>query len=238
MLTILICDDEKSFVDSLCLKIRDIISKGGYCDLQYEFKLTNDSTVALDYCINNSVDIAFLDIDMPGINGFDVATVLNERQKATKLIFVSNFDHFVYTSLKFKPFRFIRKSVVDKELKEALDSALHKIFIDNGFLILSNKYFNEKILYSDILYIESKGNYVEITTVDEEKYLHRTTLGLLYEDLKNYDFIRIHSGFIVSMSKIKFLKSDTVELKNGTTLKVSRKYVNEVKDRFYKYLRR
>ena len=56
--------------------------------------------------------------------------------------------------------------------------------------------------------------------------------------LKNYDFIRIHSGFIVSMSKIKFLKSDTVELKNGTTLKVSRKYVNEVKDRFYKYLRR
>lgn len=169
MLTILICDDEKLFAESLCIKLRDIIAKGKYCDFQYDIIVSSNSTLAIDYCINNTVDIAFLDIDMPGINGFDMATVLNERQKNTKLIFVSNFDHFVYTSLKFKPFRFIRKSVIDKELKEAFDSALSEIFIDNGFLILSNKYLNEKVLYSNIMYIESKGNYVEITTVGEQK---------------------------------------------------------------------
>lgn len=237
MITILICDDEKVFTDSIQEKLTNIISKGKYCDFQYNIVVENDPSRAIDFCINNIVDIAFLDIDMPGINGFDIAALLNSKLKNVKLNFVSNFDHFVYTSLKFKPFRFIRKSVVDKELKEAFESSLNEIVINDGFLILSDKNLNEKILYSDILYLESKGNYVEIFTNSGESYLHRTTLKLLYNDLCNYDFVRIHSGFIVSMRKIKFIKSDIVEMENGEELKISRKYSGELKEKFYKYLR-
>ena len=227
MITILICDDEKVFTDSIQEKLTNIISKGKYCDFQYNIVVENDPSRAIDFCINNIVDIAFLDIDMPGINGFDIAALLNSKLKNVKLNFVSNFDHFVYTSLKFKPFRFIRKSVVDKELKEAFESSLNEIVINDGFLILN----------SDILYLESKGNYVEIFTNSGESYLHRTTLKLLYNDLCNYDFVRIHSGFIVSMRKIKFIKSDIVEMENGEELKISRKYSGELKEKFYKYLR-
>lgn len=238
MFTILICDDEKNFTDLLSQKLRDIIIKGRYSDFEYNIIVKNDPSEAVSFCINNTVDIAFLDIDMPGINGFDIATVLNSKLKNIKLIFISNFDNFVYTSLKFKPFRFIRKSVIDNELKEAFESSLNEILIYNGFLILGNKYLNEKIFYSDILYIESKGNYVEIVTVNEQRYLHRTTLGVLYDDLYNYDFVRIHSGFVVSMNKIKFVRSDIVELQNGLQLKISRKYNTDLKEKFYKYLRR
>ncbi len=238
MINILICDDEKSFVDLIENKIKKIIINGKFCDFQYDFILKNDSTKAIDFCINNEVDIAFLDIDMPGINGFDVASILNEKQKNTKLIFVSNFDHFVYTSLKFRPFRFIRKSVIDGELKEAFNSAMNDILTRDGFLILGSKYFNEKLFFSDILFIESKGNYVEISATTGEKFLHRTTLGTLVDSLVDYDFVRIHSGFVVSMSKIKFIKSDIVELQNGTTLKISRKYITDVKEKFYDYLRK
>ncbi|MBQ6687481.1 MAG: response regulator transcription factor [Bacilli bacterium] len=238
MFTILICDDEKIFTDFLSQKLRDIIIKGRYSDFEYNIIIKNDPSEAVGFCINNIVDIAFLDIDMPGINGFDIATVLNSKLKNVKLIFISNFDNFVYTSLKFKPFRFIRKSVVDNELKEAIESSLNEILIYNGFLILGNKYLNEKIFYSDILYIESKGNYVEIVTVNGQRYLHRTTLGDLYDDLYNYDFVRIHSGFVVPMSKIKFVRSNIVELQNGLQLKISRKYNNYLKEKFYKYLRR
>jgi len=238
MITILVCDDKKEFAHLLNIKLRDIIAKGKYCDLQYNIIVMENPTQAMDFCTNNTVDISFLDIDMPDINGFDLATTLNATQTNIKLIFVSNFDHFVYTSLKFKPFRFIRKTKIDTELKEALDSALNEIFINTGFLILSNKYSNERILYSNILYIESKGNYAEINTVDGNRYLHRTTLSKLCETLDNFDFVRIHAGFAVSLSKIKYINSDTVELKNGITLKVSRKYNGELKERFYKYLRR
>ena len=238
MINILVCDDSKEYAEWLTKFLKYKIEHSDYSDFMFNIVIICDSAAALDFCIHNDIDIFFLDIDMPKINGFDIATFLKEQKARTKLIFVSNFDHLVYTSLRFNPFRFLRKSKSLEELPDAFEDALKEILIDNGFLILGNRHFNERIFYSQILYFESKGNYVEIVTVDNRKFMYRTTISSLATELLQYDFIRIHASYLVSMSKIKLIKADSVEMLNGTILKISRKFNNSTKRSFSEYLRK
>ena len=237
MINIIICDDERAFSSLINNKLNSIINKSSYCDLVYNIYTMNDSEEVLHYSEQNTIHIAFLDIDMPKVNGFDIAARLKETHKDIKLVFVSNFDQFVYTSLRFNPFRFIRKNYIENELDEAFNSAMKDILLVDKFISLGTKYNYERILYSNILYIESRSNYVQIVTVKGDKYLHRITMTLMEEALSQFGFVRIHSGFLVSMNKIKYYKNDKIELINGDYLRVSRKYISSFKDSYYSYLR-
>lgn len=236
MINILICDDDLSFLSQMKNTLRQTILKSNFSDFEYNIYATDNSANALKYCIEVDVHIVFLDIDMPRINGFDIATAIKERAKESKVIFISNFDHLVYTSFRYNPFRFIRKEVVHKELLEAFESAVKEFVITQRYLTLGNKYLNKKIFISDILYFESKGNYVEIITSNEEKYDYRTTMNDLENQLTYYDFLRIHSGFLVSMCRIKKYRCGNVLLENNKILSVSRKYYNTARDTYYNYL--
>ena len=106
----------------------------------------------------------------------------------------------------------------------------------NDFIVLGRNYNNIILQYSDILYFECRLNYVQIVTVDDSKYLYRATMSSLEQLLLNYNFVRIHSGFLVPINKIKNYKKGTVELIDGTILKVSRKYIKSFKYIYLKYL--
>ena len=66
--------------------------------------------------------MVFMDIDMPGLSGMETAALLRERNCNTTLIFVSSYEHFVFESIRYMPFRFIRKSLYQEEVPEALQS--------------------------------------------------------------------------------------------------------------------
>lgn len=236
LINILICDDDLSFLSEMKSTLRQTISKSKFSDFEYSIYATDNSAAALKHCIEVDVHIVFLDIDMPRINGFDIATAIKERAKESKVIFISNFDNLVYTSFRYNPFRFIRKEVVYEELLEAFEAAVKEVVINEKYLTLGNKYLKDRIFYSDILYIESKGNCADIITSSGEKYEYRSTMNELQQKLAYYDFVRIHAGFLVSMRKIVIFRSDSIVLKNGKTLNVSRKYRNEARDIYANYL--
>lgn len=237
MVNFLICDDDKTFMNIVEENLKSVL-KSEYSELKYNIFSSNIPETAIELGFKHFPNIILLDVDIPGLNGFDIAATLKEKAIDAKIIFISNYEDFVYSSFKFNAFRFIRKTHIKEELKEAICSALNEIDIDNGYMELSSRYENTKILYSQIIFIESKRNYVEINTLDNQKYLHRTTIKNLYPELKNFDFVQIHSGFLVSMKNIKFLHKDNIETKNGLFLKISRKYSEEVKKRYFEYLRK
>ncbi len=114
---------------------------------------------------------------------------------------------------------------------------MNGILKHNECIVLGSKYNNEKIPYIDIMFFESFSNYVQIVTVRGNKYLYRATMSSLEKTLLSHDFVRIHSGFLVSMSKIKCNKKETLELTDGRILKVSRKYLKSFQDTYFNYLR-
>ena len=237
MINFLLCDDDKNFLNIVEENLKNILV-ADFSDLEYNIFASELPEKALELGIKHFPEILLLDIDIPGSNGFDIAAALKEKGVNAKNIFISNYEDFVYDSFKFNAFRFIRKLHMENELKEAVCSAINEIAIDNGFMELPAKYGNGKILYSQISYIESKRNYIEINTLDNKKYLHRTTLKEIYEKLKKYNFVQIHSGFLVSMRNIRYLHKDEIEMANGIFLKASRKYYNDFKKRYFEYLRK
>ena len=118
MLTIAAVDDEPEFLSELT----DALHK--LTEHMEETRITafSDSTAFLQ--ANEPFDLIFMDIDMPVINGMEVAALLRERNSNAALIFISSYEHFVFESIRYMPFRFIRKGLYQKELPEAVQSFL------------------------------------------------------------------------------------------------------------------
>ncbi len=230
-MNILICDDELVFLRYLEKQIKEIIAKGIFGEMDFSIISYQDSQKAFEYCVEKSPQIVFLDIDMPTVDGFKIAEYLKDNEE-TKIIFVSNYDTFVYTSLKFKPFRYIRKSFLDKELKEAVDSVLDELIFKREMLVTKE----ERIPCSEILYVESDKNYVRIKT-NRGEYRCRATIKMLEERLKPLGFLRCHTAYVINIRKIKRAESDSVMLQDNSVLTVSKKYKKNFFEEYLKYMR-
>ena len=115
MVKVAIVDNEKAIINEICSLIES--SNDMKCIIE-----TFEHSIKFFQKINNILcDIVFLDIDMPEMNGFDIAKILNNIRPDITIIFVSSFDNFVFESFEYHPFRFVRKS----NLKEDIDSALN-----------------------------------------------------------------------------------------------------------------
>ena len=122
---IIVCDDDRNFANKIIKETKNIIAKNNdYCDLNIDFEYIYPAKDLMSYAGNNHIDILFLDIKMPNIDGLMVAEKFYELYPNTIIIFVSNFDNYVFYSIRFNPFRFIRKSNLNNELGEAVTSAI------------------------------------------------------------------------------------------------------------------
>ena len=238
MINILICDDNKESLLQINKNINNIIADNNFSDFEFNVLSFSNSKSALEFCSQHKADIAFLDIDMPDISGFDIAEFIHTRNTDVLIVFVTNYENYVFSSLRYRPLRFIRKSHLDSELNEAMNAAFHEILCKNQFLRLGNKYSGEKIYFSDIFYIENKKNYVEIVCNDDKKYMHRVTMYELENDLKYFDFLRVHAGFLVNMKHIRKLFKETVFMSNGDEISISKRLSAQAHKIYYEYLRK
>lgn len=238
MINVLVCDDNKEFLLSLKKEIDKIILSDKYGDFEYKISCFSSSESALRFCEKTGLDIAFLDIDMPNVNGFELAKAIHSHNAEALIIFVTSYDNYVYSSLRYRPFRFIRKSHMNIELSEALQSALDEILFENKFLDLGSKYFNERILISDIVYFESKRNYAETVCKYGKKYMYRSTLSDLENNLKGFGFIRVHAAYLVNMRYIVRIDKSSVELPGGVKINISRRLYPQAYKAYSEYLRR
>lgn len=125
---IAICDDDELFNEIMSEKLSTVLNKN-----QIKYNITpffngSELITALNDPLNR-FDVVFLDVDMPGVNGENVAQYINSSKTSIPVIFVTNHDDFVFSSFKYRPFGFLRKSHVDSELEEAvisLDNYLSK----------------------------------------------------------------------------------------------------------------
>ena len=90
---------------------------------------------------------------------------------------------------------------------------------------------------NDILYFEGQANYLAIHTTSDE-YKMRSTMAGVEKELEDSDFLRIHKGFLVNLEHIRVLKTEELELDNGTVLPIGKSYSEAAKKSILKYMRR
>ncbi len=241
-MNIAICDDDKCFVESLYKNIFDILVQYDYDIIDFQIYKYNSPKALMYQCFHDSsysnIDILFLDISMPEIDGFDVARICYEQFPETLIIFISDCKELVYQSLHYSPFRFLCKKTYTEHLKEALNSAIEKklkiinyITVKSDGLLIPVKI--KKIIFAEK---EKTTNYINIHSTDNN-YKYRKTIHEFLEAVPESYFIKINSGIVVNMKYINSISADNLELFGGFRLKISRAQKSEVKKAYTNFLK-
>ncbi len=230
---ITICDDDVKFTDQLKAFIEKELGAQGVVP---HICVYHDGEVFI--ADQEACDAVFLDIDMPSMNGFDVAERINGAGDAL-IIFVTMHDELVYSSIRFRPFRFVRKSHLAQELPEVLGDLNREVYKRNAgrkfeFRTQTGVVFLD---VSTIEYIEIYGHWLHVCVDGGEDLNCYGSLADLEKELAPFDFIRTHKSYIVNCKYIYAIEKGQIVLDDGTRILLSRYRAGEVRDKFRRYVR-
>ncbi|CAM3867057.1 LytTR family DNA-binding domain-containing protein [Flavobacterium cucumis] len=204
-------------------------------------KLVNESTLlnlvgdfsnALEAknCINNNrIDLIFLDIEMPLINGFDLLDGL--KTKPQIIIITSKADYAV-KAFEYEATDFLQKPIHRERFNKAIKKAveLHSLRYDNEehgeSIIIKSNLKKLKVLINKIKWIEAYGDYIKVVT-DEESHLVLSTMKGFEKELPTGKFIRVHKSYIVNLDRVEKFNSKFAEIGN-TKIPLSRNKKEEI----------
>ena len=176
-----------------------------------------------------------LDIDMPGMDGLEIAAKMQQMETRPILIFVTSQDALVYDSFQYHPFGFIRKAYVDRELEQVLLEAVKEWKKQNHRYCFRCENEMVSLNTEQIIYLESTGNYLELHT-RERSYRIRETLAGAQEALAVYGFVRIHKGFLVNEKGVWRIGSREVILEGDIQLPIGKSYKEKVKEKLVRFM--
>lgn len=228
MPTVFICDDEARILFDIAEKVKSELDKA-------EIRMFSTGVKLLERLSEAKCDILLLDIDMPGLNGLEIAAKLGSLPEKPLLIFVTSHDELVYDSLQFHPFGFVRKGYLEKELPKILADCVQEINCHEKHFCFHANNSEIKLPLDDILYFEAEGNYLKLFAKSGE-YRFRDTITSVENALCDSGFVRVHKGFLLNQSAVKILSSDKAELIDGTLLPIGRSYGENAKKRLMRYM--
>ena len=203
----------------------DYVSQVPFLDLQGSFK---DAILATEYLHNHSVDLIFLDIHLPRLKGMAFLKTLTHAPAviittAYHQYAVEGFDLNV-TDYLLKPFEFERFLVAVNKVTifQKEKTTIAEVEEKKNYLFLNVQKKKVKILFSDIVYIESQKEYIKIVTTKKD-FVSKMGTHEIEDLLPPHLFKRIHRSFIVSVSKIDSYTAEEVEV-NGVSIPVGRAY--------------
>lgn len=217
-----VCDDEREMADLVAEKLRDF-----YPD-ECEIKCYVDGETLLADSARELFDAFFLDIEMPGLDGFSLAEKIRADNPFAKIIFVTNYSEFAHIGYLYGAFRYVRKFALEEELREAVQSLKREFDLQSEFLLLKTPRGEIVRAVNSIRYFEVKGHQVTAFFDDSEERVFGT-MKEYEERLKDAGFIRIHKSFLVNFRFIESIGKTTVTLTDGTALLLSRNKVAETK---------
>lgn len=238
---IAVCDDDEIVCEAICTRITKFMCDCGIsalCD-KYTSPILLYKNIADE---TRKYEVLFLDIDMPKLDGVELAKAVRKSKKSMDIIFVSNREDKVFEAFSVRPFGFVRKNNFTRDLCDTLRSYIKMRIVDDSFVMLqtNNNSVIRSVRVSDIVYIESSRHKQVVYMADGEKIDVHMTMKELEEKLEEYDIIRVYQAYIVNFKYIQRIERNEIVLNyNGNTvLSISREKVQELKGRYLKYLRK
>jgi len=243
-LTILAVDDERSQLEDLARLLR---SEPGVAEVE----CADDGRDALMKASSRRYDAIFLDVRMPDLDGLELGRVLRRFAAPPQLVFVSAYDSAAADAFELRALDYLRKPVARVRVREAVDRVSAAMQTTQGpangsaspappeseLVAVANVRSGAMRLVarSQVLYVQSHGDFVRIVT-DDGRYLLRSTLNEIQRRWEPHGFVRVHRQYVANLRKaveVRPLLGGTAELAfaNGRTIPIARRHVGELERR-------
>lgn len=185
----------------------------------------NSAESASLFIMGNAVDLVFLDIQMPGINGIEFAKSI---PKQTLIIFTTAYSEYALDSYEVEAIDYLVKPIEPERFRKAVDKAItyHQLLMseeqkatetalepaEDEFIFIKSdrRYF--KVNLKDILFVEGLKDYV-ILQLDEQRIITRMTLKNMEELLPSNVFMRVNRSYIVNINRIESFDNNDIFIK-------------------------
>jgi DNA-binding LytR/AlgR family response regulator len=234
-LSVLAVDDEPPALDELAYLLR--------ADPRVATVHTaGDATEALRVLRDTGIDAVFLDIRMPGLDGMELARVLQRFARPPAIVFVTAYDDGAVDAFDLGVTDYVRKPVRRERLTESLRRVVEvrpappvPAAAEPGDLTIPVELAGttRMLARSAVRWVEAQGDYARLHTADAS-HLVRVSLATLAERWADAGFVRIHRSYLVQLRLIAELRltgSGYVVVIDGAELPVSRRHTRELKDR-------
>lgn len=224
-------DDEPVALDI----ISDYVARIPFLELLNTYR---NALTAIEFLQNNRVDLIFLDINMPEINGIDFFKSLNTKPK---VIFTTAYSEFAVESYELNATDYLLKPIEFERFLKAvnkINSSQNNDFknkateIQKDSIILKSGSKSYKVKTKDVLLVEGSGNYLTFHTIDK-KLMVLMNMNDALNILPEIEFARIHKSYIVSINHISIVENHQIQI-NGKTIPIGKHYkesfLNKVKE--------
>ncbi len=243
MIKILIVDDEQSSGRILQVLIEKHIP------LKKEILISNNPVEALELLKTYKPSLVMLDIEMPGMNGFDFMNKASEF--SFDVIFTTAYDQYAIKAIRFSALDYLLKPIDIVELQNAINRHIVKKqseSAENQQELVDNLIYNLKqkdkqqfklalstaegiFLYEpkEIILMEASSNYTRFYFVKEKPLISSKTLKEYEDILMDYDFLRVHKSYLVNKLHVaKVNREGILEMTNGMRIPISRRRKSEI----------
>ena len=224
MIKCITIDDEP-----LALKqMADYIKKTPFLELAGQFE---SALQAIPFIQENTIDLMFLDINMPDLSGMDFVKSLNNPPK---VIFTTAYSEYAIEGFRVDAIDYLLKPIGYADFLKAADKAKErfaskidentKIEGDEKFLFIKSEYKIVRINLSEIKYIEGMREYVRIHIESQKPVMALMSMKKMEEFLPHKNFMRVHRSFIVNLDKITTIERNRIIFDEDVFIAVSDQY--------------
>ena len=219
-LRIAICDDDQSCLDNV-----EALLNRMSAELGNPFEILRYPDGAdLTETYPTELDALFLDIEMPFMNGIETAREIRKRDRNVLLVLMSNYEKYAIHGYEFGAWRYLLKPVTwahfERELRQPFEQMIRK---EKDYLYVRNDSGVYSVAFQDLLYATTnyKKNVVLYLTDGRQVECYQT-LSALEAQLAGHSFFRCHSGFLVNLAGVSQIGRDSLTLRDGERIPVSK----------------
>lgn len=193
---------------------------------------------------NESIDLIFLDIQMPQQNGLDFLATL--KKQAPKVILTTAYSDYAIQGFELDVADYLLKPIAFSRFQQAVEKVSNHLTLEQKaqqyeeeaaikeqFIMVHSEHKHHKILLQDIIYIESLKEYVRYHT-QQGKVIELNSMKKLEKNLPTNQFIRIHRSYIVATDQIKGYDNGHLVLKTPLELPIGKTYKKDILQKFFK----
>ncbi|ALS35664.1 DNA-binding LytR/AlgR family response regulator [Enterococcus rotai] len=239
MIKVALCDDDRMQATYLEENLLNIISKHTELNIDIDIFESGESLLK-NIIAQGDYQILFLDIEMPGRNGIEIAKEIRKLSRKGLIVYVTSYDFYTLQSFEVTPFRYLLKPVESEVIEQVFLAAIDDIFMNHSYLFFKYKNSQYQVDTEEILCLCSEnGRQINVKlSYEPDSVLYYGKIKDLEKQLNPLIFVKINRGVLVNFKYVKIIHKDEVHMINGERFTISRSRRKKVKESYRQFVER